>query len=314
MHAASKAMRVARRPPCPYVSALSGSKADSRGPTRLRARQPCQPNRGSDWQLESLPSRARTLLDAAVEAVAHHGGIGSNWGKTRAVGACEWPPPPSIAELGDEVRRGDLRSDHRGIVVLGTPCTPVGHPNFVQSWETRRREEEERLLRLLPKLPDLQGSWLFLLLCVNAGANHALRTVPPWEILAYAREHDQAVRQTLKSNALGVLPNPQLCMRDIWRLGECTLAAWDCHQRNTQAAYCAGIADALPVLNFPSIVTRPPARTPLQRPASPYTQKVGKPAKSGERSSKELARPCRAFRRASWGFQDGRRWRFHHCM
>ena len=58
---------------------------------------------------------ARTSLDAAVEAVADHCGIGSNLGKTRAIGACEGPPPQGI---GDEVWRGDL-------VVLGTP---VGHP------------------------------------------------------------------------------------------------------------------------------------------------------------------------------------------
>ena len=90
------------------------------------------------------------------------------------MGAREGPAPPGIAELGDDVWRGDLRSDQRGIVVLGTP---VGHPDFIQAWATRRLEDEEQLLRQLPKLPDLQCPWL-------------LRTVPPQEILAYARAHD----------------------------------------------------------------------------------------------------------------------------
>ena len=153
----------------------------------------------------------RTSLGAAVEAVADHCGIGSNLGKTRAIGACEGPPPQGI---GDEVWRGDLRSDHRGIVVLGTP---VGHPDFVQTWATQRLEEEELLLRQLPKLPDLQCSWLLLLLCASPRANHALRTVPPQEILAYARAHDEAVWQTLKQ-CLGAQPNPKPCMREIWQL------------------------------------------------------------------------------------------------
>jgi len=47
-----------------------------------------------DLYITTTPSRARTSLDAAVEAVADHCGIGSNLGKTRAIGACEGPPPP----------------------------------------------------------------------------------------------------------------------------------------------------------------------------------------------------------------------------
>ena len=81
-----------------------------------------------DLYITTTPPRARTSLDTTVEAVADHCGIGSNLGKTRVMGAREGPPPPGIAELGDEVWRGDLRSDQRGIVVLGTP---VGHPDFI---------------------------------------------------------------------------------------------------------------------------------------------------------------------------------------
>ena len=88
-----------------------------------------------------------------------------------------------MAELGDEVWQGNLCPEQRGVVVLGTP---IGHPDL------------ERLLSQLPKLPDLNGSWLLLLLCTSPRANHALRTVPPLDIQAYARGHDQAVWHTLK--------------------------------------------------------------------------------------------------------------------
>ena len=145
--------------------------------------------------ITTTPSRARTSLDMTVKAVADHCGIGSNLGKTRAIGARDGPPPPGIAELGDEVWRGDLCPEQRGIVVLGTP---IGHQDFVQAWAARRLEEEEQLLSQLPKLPDLQCSWLLPLLRASPRANHALRTVPPLEIQAYARAHDQAMWHTLK--------------------------------------------------------------------------------------------------------------------
>ncbi|CAE7915925.1 unnamed protein product, partial [Symbiodinium sp. KB8] len=94
-----------------------------------------------DIYITTTPSRARTSLDMTVKAVVDHCGIGSNLGKTRAIGARGGPPPPGIAELGDEVWRGDLCPEQRGIVVLGTP---IGHQDFVQAWAARRLEEEER--------------------------------------------------------------------------------------------------------------------------------------------------------------------------
>ena len=99
--------------------------------------------------------------------------------------------------------------------------TPVGHPDFVQTWATQRLEEEELLLRQLPKLPDLQCSWLLLLLCASPRANHALRTVPPQEILAYARAHDQAVWQTLKQCLGGAAEPEALHARDLATLQAC---------------------------------------------------------------------------------------------
>ena len=115
------------------------------------------------------------------------------------------------------------------------------------------REEEERLLRQLPKLPDLQCSWLLLLLCASPRANHALRTVPSQEILAYARAHDEAVCRR-SSNALGAQPNPKPCMREIWQLCQFLPACLgglglQSAERTSPAAYWAGLADALPVIH-----------------------------------------------------------------
>ena len=72
--------------------------------------------------------------------------------------------------------RGDLCPEQCGVVVLGTP---TGHQDFVQFWAARRLEEEERLLSQLPKLPDLQCSWL-----LPPRANHAARTAPLLDIQA----------------------------------------------------------------------------------------------------------------------------------
>ena len=44
--------------------------------------------------------------------MADHCGIGSNLGKTRVMAAKEGPPPPGIAELGDDVWRGDKPCTH----------------------------------------------------------------------------------------------------------------------------------------------------------------------------------------------------------
>ena len=209
-----------------------------------------------DLYITTTPSRARTSLDIATEAVASHCGIGSNLGKTRAIGARDGPPPPGMAELGDEVWRGDMRPDQRGVVVLGTP---IGHRDFVQSWAARRLEDEERLLRQLPKLPDLQCSWLLLQMCASPRANHALRTVPPSEILAYARAHDQAMWRTLKQ-CLGGATEAEAPHAGSLATLPAHLGGLGLHsaERTSPAAYWAGLADALPVIDarLPSFAER----------------------------------------------------------
>ena len=102
--------------------------------------------------------------------------------------------------------------------------TPVGYPDFVltwAAWAAQRLEEEDRLLRQLPNLPDLQCSWLLLPLIVTPRACDALRTVPPQDILAYTRAHDQAVWQTVKQWLWGAAEPEELHVRVLARLPAC---------------------------------------------------------------------------------------------
>ena len=78
------------------------------------------------------------MLERAVEDQCD---IASNLGKTRVIAAEGGFAPPGIAELGDDVWRGDKPDAQRGVVVLGSL---LGHPAFVQAWA------EEGLLDQLP--------------------------------------------------------------------------------------------------------------------------------------------------------------------
>ena len=64
----------------------------------------------------------------------------SNFRKPRVIAAAAGPAPPGIAELGDDVWRGDKPDARRGVVVLGSP---VSHPAFVQSWAEERLRTEQ---------------------------------------------------------------------------------------------------------------------------------------------------------------------------
>ena len=189
------------------------------------------------------PAGARAALDEVAGTVAAHCGIASNLGKTRAIAAEAIPAPPGIAELGDEVWRGDKPEAQRGVVVLGTP---LGHPAFVQAWAEDRMRLERQLLDHLPHLPDLQCAWLLLLMCASPRANHAIRTLPPSESVAYARMHDEAIWATLcdclggvgeedASHAHGIASLPAA-------LGGLGLQS---AERTAPAAYWAAWADAL---------------------------------------------------------------------
>ena len=91
----------------------------------------------------TMPSRAKAGLDAAASAVADRCGIASNLGKTRVIAAEASPAPPGIAELVDDVWRGDKPDAQRGVIVLGSPLL---HPAFVQAWAEERLRAEQELL------------------------------------------------------------------------------------------------------------------------------------------------------------------------
>ena len=90
-------------------------------------------------------------------AVATHCGIAPNLGKTRVIAASPGPDPPGIAELGDDVWRGDKPPAQQGVVILGSL---IGHPEFVHAWADERIRAEGALLDHLPQLPDLQCACL----------------------------------------------------------------------------------------------------------------------------------------------------------
>ncbi|CAE7942855.1 unnamed protein product, partial [Symbiodinium sp. KB8] len=64
-----------------------------------------------DLYVITSPSRARAAFDETA----------SNFRKPRVIAAAAGPAPPGIAELGDDVWRGDKPDARRGVVVLGSP-------------------------------------------------------------------------------------------------------------------------------------------------------------------------------------------------
>ena len=79
-------------------------------------------------------------------------------------------------------------------MVLGVP---LGTRAFVDAHLAAQIGEEKILLDRLCSLPELQRSWLILLLCAGPRANHLLRSLPPSYVERYAAAHDEAVFATL---------------------------------------------------------------------------------------------------------------------
>ena len=92
-------------------------------------------------------------------------------GKLRAWCRAGGPAPPGLASLGGEVWTADRRAAENGLRILGTP---VGTAAYVEAHARARPEEERRLLRELPELPDLQCAWLLPYFSAAARANHPL--------------------------------------------------------------------------------------------------------------------------------------------
>ena len=199
-----------------------------------------------DLYVITTPPRARAALDETVGTVESRCGIASNLGKTRVIGVEAGPPPPGIAELGEDVWRSDKPPAQRGVVVLGSP---VGHPAFVQAWAEERLRTEQQLLDQLPKLPDLQCAWLLLRLCASPRANHAIRTMPPSQSAVYASAHDAAVWATLQALLGGPSEQDNGLAREVAALpaalGGLGLQS---AELTAPAAYWAAWADALPAI------------------------------------------------------------------
>ena len=87
--------------------------------------------------------------------------------------------------------KGDLDPAHNGPVILGTP---IGRSEFVE------RDLQERLaqrfLAEITQLPDLRAAWLVLLYCAVPRANNLLRSLPPDQVAACAKAHDEKIWST----------------------------------------------------------------------------------------------------------------------
>ena len=151
--------------------------------------------------------------------------------------------PDGVQELGQ-----DVWSPY-GVKVLGTP---VGSELFVQNHLDDKLAEEQRLWEALPEIPDLQCAFQVLLQCASPRANHLLRTVPPSQVLTYAKGHDAGMWETFckllgglpgsadeKKTASQLLTLPQ-------RLGGGGLRS---ATRTSPAAYWSSWADALAMLD-----------------------------------------------------------------
>ena len=234
-----------------------------------------------------MPSRAKAVLDATVRAVEDQCGIASNLGKTRVIAAEAGPAPPGIAELGDDVWRGDKPDAQRGVVVLGSP---LGHPAFVQAWAEERLRAEQELVDQLPKLPDLQCAWLLLLFCASPRANHAIRTMPPSASAAYARGHDDAIWTTLQNMLGGTGDADAAPARHVAALpGALGGLGLQSAATAAPAAYWASWADALPAIH---------ARLP--RCAVNYVQLLESEAGEGVHCLAEAAHARRMLQDQSW--------------
>ena len=105
--------------------------------------------------LVTSPARARTAFDHTAQTVEEIAGVRSNLGKCRVYNRTGGAAPAGVAELGEEVCRGDRAPHENGLLVLGTP---LGRPEFVAAHVASRMEDERRLLQELPLLPDLQAA------------------------------------------------------------------------------------------------------------------------------------------------------------
>ena len=109
---------------------------------------------------------------------------------------------------------------------------------------------QDCLLGKLPTVTDLQCAWLLLLFCAAPRANYLLRMLPPGATEAFARQHDEAVRNCL-ATLLSQGPQPLLpesacrALHLLLRYGGLGLRS---AVETAPAAYWASWADCLPAI------------------------------------------------------------------
>ena len=145
------------------------------------------------------------------------------------------------------VERGPSVWSPAGVKILGSP---VGTDEFCLDAARERLEEETKLWRAIPSVPDLQCAWQLLVQCAGPRCHHFIRNVPPEHSVAYAQGHHRGTREVMGSLLEGLPRNlhqrheaEQLASLPM-RMGGLGLRS-AC--RVAPAAYWASWADALPM-------------------------------------------------------------------
>ena len=150
-----------------------------------------------DMYYSSDPERVGGVCVVVQEALQTHAGISVHGGKTKVWNA-------SGAKTIVRRSRADCQGirPHRARVwrgsgipteQQGTKIPSTGHPDFVRRRLTELAEEQRILLERIPRVKDVQGTWLLLVHCASARANCILRSVRPEAVAECARVHDEGL-------------------------------------------------------------------------------------------------------------------------
>ena len=155
-----------------------------------KPRPPCRTARLlaylDDLYILTSEDGARPAIDTATRCVQARAGVAANLGKTRAYS----PSSSGIAELGDDVWRGERPPEETGFLALGTP---IGSTVYIAAQTAARARH----------LPDLQTAWLLLSFCASPRAQHLWCMLPPAQPAVYAVRNDDAIWATLLTAGRG---------------------------------------------------------------------------------------------------------------
>jgi hypothetical protein len=96
----------------------------------------------------------------------------------------------ALAGESDVVWVGDqnLPTSPQGLVLLGTP---TGQNDFLQIHLATTRANQDKLLTMIGKIPELQTAWLILSMCAATRVTYFLRALPPSSTHVCAQHHDE---------------------------------------------------------------------------------------------------------------------------